>query len=96
MARIVDWHRSSEPPFVDRKFARLVVEIGDEGIAEREIGFDEGGLVIHKWPGGVGIEGKYGLCEMARFEPRGTSDLSVEEFDRLWAAASDFGEKPEN
>jgi hypothetical protein len=91
MGRIVDWHRNSVPPFVDRKFARLVIEVDDEGIAEREIGFDERGQVIHKWPGGVGIDGKYGLCDMAKFELGGPSDLSVEEFERLWAAAADFG-----
>ena len=31
---MVDWHSNSDPPLVDRNYARLVIEVDEVGIAD--------------------------------------------------------------
>jgi hypothetical protein len=67
--------------------AEYFIEVGADGFVLREIGFDESGKVVHRFPGQkkffkYGERGFYDLqpYEVSTLE----SDLTKEEFEELW------------
>jgi hypothetical protein len=66
----------------------LFTEVNSEGRVLREIGFDEAGRVAHRCPG-KGKFGTYGLFDLAPIETSNLkSELSSEEFEKLWSQES--------
>ena len=83
--RIIDWRAERVSAVTELGLTRLVAEVDETGVVERELGFDRLGRLVHRYPGGIGIAGDYGVFEMASFEPSAANDLSSDEFARLWA-----------
>ena len=83
--RFIDWDEKDVGGLSKSGLFRLVAEIDDDGVVTRELGFDVQHRLVHRCPGGVGVEGTYGFFDLQRFAPGDHSDLAEEEFDRLWA-----------
>lgn len=57
------------------------IEVNEEGIVERELGFDANNHVIHRFPGG-GPLGRYGIFDLVKFAPGAIEEnLSAESFE---------------
>lgn len=65
---------------------RLIAEIGGDGAAAREIGYDDKGQLTHRWPGGESFAER-GILDLAVFDRSTTSDISEDEFERFWTEA---------
>ena len=63
----------------------LWVEVDNDGFVERELGFDEHGRIVHRYPG-IGPFGEYGLFDMNKFDvsPVRGGDIEPDEFQRAW------------
>ena len=85
MTRFVDWGETDVGGLPKLGLARLIAEIDDGGVVTRELGFDDHHRLVHRCPGGPGVEGTYGLFDMTKFAAGGDSDLAEDEFNRLWA-----------
>lgn len=70
------------------RISRLVAELDHKGMAERELGYDDLGRLVHRWPGGESFA-SHGLLDLAVFEASGRSDMSAAEFETLWNEAID-------
>lgn len=68
------------------KIERLVADINEDGVAEREIGYDAEGQVTHRWPGGESFAER-GILDLAVFDGSTVGDISGSEFERLWSQA---------
>ena len=63
----------------------LYAEIGDDNISHREIGVNEAGEVVHKFPSDSYRYGKYGLFDNQKVIISNSSPLiTKEEFEKLW------------
>ena len=62
----------------------LYIELDEQGNSVREVGFDEYGHTVHKFPSRY-KNGKYGLFDTVPYSTKGLkSDLSKDEFESLW------------
>jgi hypothetical protein len=71
----------------------LFVEVGEDGWVAREVGLDEAGRVVYKfpWPARPSFRGS---CDMATFATEGVPDaITPEQFERYWAAPLDEAEE---
>jgi hypothetical protein len=68
------------------RISRLVAELDGRGIAERELGYDELGRVVHRWPGGQSFA-SHGILDLAVFDASTRPDLGAAEFEMLWRKA---------
>jgi hypothetical protein len=61
------------------------IQIDDEGFVERELGFDNEGEIVHRYPRN-GPYGDYGVFEMNKFDvPSLTdNDITSAEFEKAW------------
>jgi hypothetical protein len=66
--------------------ARIVVELADEGEVMRELGYDELGRLIHRWPGGQSRAAD-AVFDVATFDRPTRSDMPGQQFDQLWKDA---------
>lgn len=63
----------------------LYAEIGADNIVRREIGINESGEVVHKFPADLYRYGKYGLFDNQRVVISDSSPLiPKEEFEQFW------------
>lgn len=70
--------------FKGRRIEVLYLELDEQGNSIREVGFDEQGATVHKFPSDY-KNGKYGLFDMVPFSIEDLeSDLSKEDFERIW------------
>ena len=65
------------------KIARLLAELNENGTAEREIGYDENGQLIHRWPSGESLAGS-SVLDLAVFDDSTVGNVAETEFERLW------------
>lgn len=65
---------------------RYFLEVTPDGEVSREIGFDDDGRVVHLSPSSVHKYGQYGLFDLTKIRASLRSDLSKEEFEKVWAA----------
>lgn len=65
-------------------------------MAERELGYDDLGRIVHRWPGGESFA-SHGILDLAVFDASAKPDLSSAEFETLWRKAIEeeefFGDK---
>jgi hypothetical protein len=70
-------------------FPSLFAEIGDDGWVSREVGLDDRGRVVYKFPN-LDFPQFRGTCDMAKFAvPDGDDALDEAGFEKLWSAPSD-------
>ena len=64
---------------------RMWLEIDRNGTVLRELGFDQEGDVVHRFPGS-GPYGRYGVFDLATFslKDESTDDFSPAEFEAIW------------
>lgn len=63
-------------------------EVDDAGAVRRELGFDAGGHIAHRFPSEWYRHGTYGLFDSARIELAGAEDdVEPAEFERCWNEA---------
>ncbi len=66
----------------------LYTEIDSEGNVRRELGLDETGKVIHRFPSSLFPHGQYGLFDNQKVSVSGlTLSTARDEFERLWRQA---------
>lgn len=70
------------------RISRLVAELDQKGMVERELGYDDLGRLVHRWPGGESFA-SHGLLDLAVFDASTQSDMSAAEFETLWNQAID-------
>lgn len=58
------------------------------GMAGRELGYDDLGRLVHRWPGGESLQ-SHGILDLAVFDASTKRDLSPAEFETLWREAID-------
>jgi len=63
---------------------KLYTEIEDDGSVCREIGINQEGIVIHKFPSDHFKQGKYGLFDNQIVEVKETVSLDKNNFELLW------------
>lgn len=64
---------------------QLYVEVDDNGRVKREIGFNEGGDIVHAYPSKKFHYGKYGILDMNCFDIKALDkELLFEEFEKKW------------
>jgi hypothetical protein len=68
------------------RISRLVAELDERGMAERELGYDDLGRVVHRWPGGQSLA-SHGILDLAVFDASIEPDLSSAAFETLWRKA---------
>lgn len=68
------------------RISRLVAELDEKGVAERELGYDDLGRLSHRWPGGESFA-SHGIVDLAVFDASTKPDLSTAEFETLWREA---------
>ncbi|MDE8651833.1 hypothetical protein [Novosphingobium album (ex Liu et al. 2023)] len=82
--KFVCFNRDDIPGLAELGINRIFVEVSATGQVVREIGFDDNGLVIYRFPGNDRF-GKYGLFDNATVDTTHTLNaLSREEFERLY------------
>lgn len=61
------------------------IEIDDQGFIERELGFDDNGDIVHRYPGN-GRFGDYGVFDMNVFDVSSIveDDIPPDEFQAVW------------
>ena len=67
------------------RIARLVAEVGEEGLPGRELGYDELGRIAHRWPGGESMAERSVRNLLAL--PSTAADITAEQFEALWSEA---------
>lgn len=73
--------------FKGERIKVLYIELDERGNSVREVGFDEQGNTVHKFPSNY-KSGKYGLFEMVPYSTESLeSDLSKDAFEKLWGNA---------
>lgn len=65
------------------KIARLLADLNENGTAEREIGYDKNGQLIHRWPSGESLAGS-SVLDLAVFDDSTVGNITETEFERLW------------
>jgi hypothetical protein len=65
---------------------RLLAELDSHGMAQRELGYDTLGRVVHRWPGGESLA-SHGILDLAVFADSSQPGMSATEFERLWRKA---------
>lgn len=68
------------------KIVRLLVDADENGIPEREIGYDKKGQLIHRWPGSQSLTER-GILDLAVFDRSRGGEIGESEFERLWDEA---------
>ena len=68
------------------KIERLVAELDGRGATLRELGYDDLGRLIHRWPGGDSLADR-GLLDLAVFDQSTPSEISADAFADLWVKA---------
>lgn len=66
--------------------ARLVAELDENGVAGRELGYDELGRLVHRWPGGESLA-PHSLLSSAVVDASTPTSMESEQFDTLWREA---------
>ncbi len=64
--------------------SRILTEVDEGGAVIRELGFDAGGNLVHRYPGQP-TRAKYGVFDLAIIAPLEGTEMEPAEFDRLWA-----------
>ena len=73
----------------DLPFSSVFAEIGDRGWVDREVGLDDSGRVVYKFPN-PDFPHFRGLCDLATFQVRDGEDAIDEAaFEDLWLSPSD-------
>ena len=63
----------------------MFLEINENGLIEREIGFNINGGIIHAYPSDKYHFGKYGIFDLTPFKYKKlNSDLDLEDFEKIW------------
>ncbi len=70
------------------KITRLVAELKSDGSAERELGYDDLGRVVHRWPGGESLASR-GILDGCKFESPASQVLAAVDFQSLWEEAAE-------
>jgi hypothetical protein len=65
---------------------RIVVQLTEEGEAERELGYDDLGRLIHRWPGGQS-RAERGVFDLAPFDRSTRGEVTQEQFEQMWKDA---------
>ncbi len=68
------------------KITRLIAELKADGSSERELGYDDFGRVVHRWPGGQSLAPR-GILDGCEFKRPLSPDLSEADFQSLWEKA---------
>lgn len=68
------------------RIQRLVVELTDNGAVARELGYDELGRIVHRWPGGETIASR-GIFDLTMFDASVQAETDPEQYERLWQSA---------
>lgn len=70
------------------KLTRLVAELKSDGSAERELGYDDLGRVVHRWPGGESLASS-GILDGCEYASPVSPSLSAADFQSLWEKAAE-------
>jgi hypothetical protein len=65
--------------------SRVLTELGEDGSVTRELGFDAGGSIVHRYPGEP-TRAEHGVFDLAKIGSLSWADMEAEEFERLWWA----------
>lgn len=85
MPRILEWTEADIEGLSDSwGLTRIVTEVADNGTVTRELGFDANGLLVHRSPGEP-TRAKPGVFDLATVSLPGRSDMTAEDFERLWS-----------
>jgi hypothetical protein len=86
MTRILQWTEADIEGLGDAwGLSRILTEVDDRGLVTRELGFDAEGNLVHRCPGEP-TRAAYGVFDLAKIAPTDRSDMSADEFERLWSA----------
>jgi hypothetical protein len=69
------------------KITRLVAELKSDGSAKRELGYDDLGRVVHRWPNSENLAFR-GILDGCWFELPVSPDMSPADFQSLWEEAA--------
>ena len=85
MANVMHYLRWTEHEIENLEFSEIITEVDPNGHVRREIGLDEAGAVVHKYPSDQHSFGERGLFDLAVIETsKLESNFEALEFDRLW------------
>lgn len=84
MMRIIAVDEQIAPGLALDGIAYMWLEIGEDGFAKRELGFDSANKVVHRFPG-VGRFGDHGVFDSAKFDASAAAQrVSQEQFEKAW------------
>jgi len=86
MPHVIEWTEADIEGLSDAwGLTRIVTEVDDDGLVTRELGFDAGGILVHRHPGEP-TRAKHGVFDLAKIASSGRADMEPEEFERLWSS----------
>ena len=85
MTRILQWTEADISGLDGLGLSRILTEVSDDGTVMRELGFDVGGNVVHRFPGEP-TRAKYGVFDLAEINRPGDGDIEAADFELLWTA----------
>lgn len=84
--RIIELSAAEIPGLNKRwRISRLVAELDELGVPQRELGYDDLGRLSHRWPEGESLASR-GILDVATFVS-GPSSISPTDFGALWQQA---------
>lgn len=63
---------------------KLYVEVNDDGRIFREVGINQNGKIVHKYPSETFEFGDYGIFDLNTIESNTKSDIDIKEFEQIW------------
>lgn len=86
MPRILEWTEADIEGLHDGwGLTRVVTEVDDHGSVTRELGFDNQGNLVHRFPGEP-TRAEHGVFDLAKIGSSDRDDMDAEDFERLWLA----------